>query len=158
MHSMQKALFFILTLLLLAEPAVTLSDAKAASSCIPTRPDADGPFYRAGAPERTRVGEGYILRGAVLSATDCKPIPGAKIELWLNGPNGRYGDQWRATLYADQNGRYRFESHLPVPYGSRPPHIHIIVNGPEHAELITQHYPEQSVTSSIFDLVLLPDK
>lgn len=154
---MKKALFFILALLLLAELTGAPSVAKEARRCIPTRPDADGPFYRAGAPERNRIGEGYILSGAVLSSTDCSPLPGAKIEIWLNGPNGRYGDQWRATLYADQNGHYRFESHRPVPYGSRPPHVHLIVNAPGHAELITQHYPQQSVTSSTFDLVLLPD-
>ena len=148
----------MLTLLLLAEPVAIPLDAKATKHCIPTRPDADGPFYRAGAPERHRVGEGYTLSGVALSATDCNPLPGTKIEIWLNGPNGRYGDQWRATLYADQNGHYRFESHRPVPYGSRPPHIHIIVNAPGHSELITQHYPKQGEASSTFDLVLLPDK
>lgn len=155
---MKRPLFFILTLLLLAEPVASPLDAKATDHCLPTRPDADGPFYRPGAPERNRVGEGYTLSGVVLSAADCNPLPGARVEIWLNGPNGRYGDQWRATLYADQNGRYRFESHPPVPYGSRPPHIHIIVNAPEHLELITQHYPEQGKASAIFDLVLLPDK
>ena len=153
-----RAILLILSLLLLAGLAGAPSVAREARICTPTRPDADGPFYRAGAPERNRVGEGYILSGAVLSSTDCSPLPDAKIEIWLNGPNGRYGDQWRATIYADQNGRYRFESHRPVPYGSRPPHIHIIANAAGHAELITQHYPKQSEPSSIFDLVLLPGK
>ena len=128
------------------------------SRCSPTQVDADGPFYRPGAPERTKVGKGYVLRGTVRSAVDCSALPGAKIEIWLNGPDGRYGDSWRATLYANRNGSYSFTSHLPKPYGSRPPHIHIIVNAASHAELITQHYPQPETTSATFDLVLLPDK
>ncbi len=125
--------------------------------CAPTRVDADGPFYRPGAPERTRVGEGYLLSGTVRSALDCTVLPGARIEIWLNGPDGRYGDPWRATLYAKKDGSYSFTSHVPRPYGSRPPHIHIIVNAVDHAELITQHYPQPEVTSATFDLILLPN-
>jgi len=126
--------------------------------CMPTRADADGPFYRPGAPERNKVGSGYILSGKVLAAADCAPLPGAKIEIWLNGPDGRYGDDWRATIYAGKDGSYRFESHPPAPYGSRPPHIHLIVNAAGHEELITQHYPQPGATSVVFELVLLPLK
>jgi len=125
-------------------------------SCTPTAVDADGPFYRPGAPERDKVGVGYILRGQVLSAADCAPLPGAKIEVWLNGPDGNYGDAWRATLFAGSDGSYRFESHPPVPYGTRPPHIHLIVNAAGHQELITQHYPQSDATEATFDLVLRP--
>jgi protocatechuate 3,4-dioxygenase beta subunit len=124
--------------------------------CPPTRPDADGPFYTPGAPERSKVGHGYVLSGVVRAARDCAALPGAKIEIWLNGPDGRYGDAWRATLYADADGRYRFESHLPVPYGSRPPHIHLVVNADDYAELVTQHYPQPGSSAARFDLVLLP--
>ena len=124
--------------------------------CAPTRPDADGPFYQPGAPERDRIGSGYILTGTVRSALDCALLPGARIEIWMNGPDGRYSDRWRATLYAKPDGSYRFESHRPVPYGSRPPHIHIIVNADGYAELITQHYPQPESAGAAFDLVLIP--
>ena len=56
--------------------------------CAPTRPDADGPFYRPGAPLRDAVGSGYLLFGTVKSAVDCRPLPGARIEIGLNGPAG----------------------------------------------------------------------
>lgn len=125
-------------------------------NCQPTRPDADGPFYRPGAPERNMVGKGYLLSGFVKSAADCRPLAGARIEIWLNGPDGRYGDDWRATVYSDAKGRYRFESHRPVPYGSRPPHIHMIVNAVGFKELITQHYPLPQTADASFDLVLIP--
>jgi len=124
--------------------------------CQPTTPDADGPFYRAGAPERSKVGEGYRLSGTVRSAGDCSALPGEKIEIWMNGPDGRYGDDWRATLYAKQDGTYLFASHVPVPYGSRPPHIHIIVNASGFRELVTQHYPKAGALTATFDLVLIP--
>jgi protocatechuate 3,4-dioxygenase beta subunit len=74
----------------------------------------------------------------------------------MNGPDGRYGDDWRATLYSDNAGRYKFASHFPVGYGSRPPHIHIIVNAGGFRELITQHYPVKGSANGVFDLVLIP--
>jgi len=136
--------------------AWTASALPANERCTPTSPDAQGPFYREGAPLRNSIGTGYLLLGEVKSAVDCTPIPGAKIELWTTGPDGRYDERWRATLYADQTGRYHFETHPPGPYGSRPPHIHLIVNAPGFSELVTQHYPQPGSAMALFDLVLLP--
>jgi len=147
---------FFLTLLLLPICNTPALAATESYLCTPTRPDGEGPFYRKGAPERDKVGEGYLLTGTVKSARDCRPLAGAKIEIWLNGPAGKYGDDWWATLYSDGKGAYRFESHVPVNFGSRPPHIHMIVNAPGFRELITQHYPQQGATRADFDLVLIP--
>jgi protocatechuate 3,4-dioxygenase beta subunit len=125
-------------------------------SCLPTPSDALGPFYRPGAPRRESVGRGYLLSGRVLSAGDCRPLPGAVIELWLAGPDGDYADAYRATVIADAEGRYRFQSHLPVPYAGRPPHIHVRVSSSGFAILVTQHYPEPGRREASFDLVLAP--
>jgi len=124
--------------------------------CPPTPPDADGPFYRPGAPVRNRIGSGYGLTGEVKSAADCSVIGNARIEVWLAGPDGIYGEAWRATIFSRQNGRYYFSSHVPGPYGSRPQHIHLIVNAPGFQELITQHYMGEGATGAVFDLVLIP--
>lgn len=124
--------------------------------CAPTRPDAQGPFYREGAPVRSKIGEGYLLMGEVKSASDCSPIARARIEIWMTGPDGRYDDRWRATTFSQDDGRYYFQSHFPGPYGSRSPHIHMIVNAPGFNELVTQHYPEPGTGEGIFDLVLIP--
>ena len=156
MNSMKMNLIRSLLLLLVLVLGGANASAMGLYRCKPTIPDADGPFYRPGAPERYKVGEGYLLTGTVKSAADCSVLPNAKIEIWMNGPDGRYGDDWRATLYPDEDGGYRFESHLPVAYGSRPPHIHIIVNDPGFRELITQHYPDGKAPSATFDLVLIP--
>lgn len=125
--------------------------------CTPTAPDAEGPFYRPGAPVRSKIGEGYLLMGEVKSAATCAPIARAKVEVWMTGPDGRYDDRWRAAFYIREDGRYAFQSHFPGPYGSRPPHIHLRVTAPGFAELVTQHYPAPGSAEAIFDLVLVPE-
>lgn len=129
-----------------------------AATCTPTPPDQLGPFYRPGAPARSSVGKGYTLTGTVRSAKDCAPIQGATIELWLTGPDGTYDDAHRATVLADAQGAYRFESNPPPPYFGRPPHIHVRVSAEGFDTLVTQHYPEQGTREAVFELVLVPSK
>jgi len=93
--------------------------------CTPTVPEALGPFYRPNAPVRDRVGQGYVLRGRVMSSRDCSPIAQAGIELWMAGPDGDYTDDYRATVIPNDSGEYRFECHMPPSYLRRPPHIHM---------------------------------
>jgi len=115
-----------------------------------------GPFYRPDAPLRPSVGSGYLLQGFVRSSVDCRPVKGARIELWLVGPQGQYDDAHRATVTTDSKGRYRFSSNFPPPYFGRPPHIHIRVTAPGLDELVTQHYPRPGTRKGKFDLVLTP--
>jgi protocatechuate 3,4-dioxygenase beta subunit len=129
----------------------------AAPECPPTPADLLGPFYEPGAPVRSKVGSGHVLRGTVRSSADCGPIPGARVELWLAGPDG-YGDDHRATVIADDAGRYVFESDRPRPYERRPPHIHVRVAHPGYRTLVTQHYPAQGRAEATFDLVLAPER
>jgi catechol 1,2-dioxygenase len=126
-------------------------------NCKPTQPDMLGPFYEPGAPVRTSVGSGYVLSGRVLAAKECKPIPSARIEFWLANPRGEYDDAHRVTVLADQRGRYRLESNVPVSYGGRPPHIHVRVRAPGYEELVTQHYPQRGQRKANFNLVLVAE-
>lgn len=125
--------------------------------CPPTRPDSLGPFYQPEAPVRDAVGSGFELTGRVRRATTCAPVPGARIEVWLAGPDGRYDDAHRATLFADPSGAYRFQSDFPPDYGSRPAHIHLRVTAQGHTTLVTQFYPGKGAQSGIFDLILGPE-
>jgi protocatechuate 3,4-dioxygenase beta subunit len=125
----------------------------AASRCAPTRADALGPFYKAGAPVRSKVGTGYVLQGRVLT-TGCRPIARARVELWLANPRGEYDDAHRATIVATRDGRYRLQSNRPPSYESRPPHIHIRVSARGYRTLVTQHYPRGTRTSAVLNLVL----
>lgn len=126
----------------------------AAAACAPAAADALGPYYVPGAPARTSVGQGYVLTGTVRTAGSCRAVPRAKVELWLAGPGGEYGPAWRATLRADARGRYRFTSHVPPSYESRPPHVHVRVSAPGYRVLVTQHYPRAGAARATFDLNL----
>ncbi len=134
-----------------AAPAADVVDD---SACIPTAPDQLGPFYVAGAPVRDSIGRGHVLEGIVRSSPDCAPIPGAQIEFWQVNEQGEYSDDKRATVFADGEGRYRFESNPPLPYSGRPPHIHIRVSADRHETLVTQYYPQEGSTDGSLDLIL----
>jgi protocatechuate 3,4-dioxygenase beta subunit len=142
--------------LLLALLAFTAGSAGSAAAprCAPTRADALGPVYEPGAPVRSKVGTGYVLRGRVLT-TACRPVARARIELWLVNPRGQYDDAHRATVVARRDGRYRFESNRPPGYSGRPPHIHVRVTARGFRTLVTQHYPRGGRTSALFNLVLV---
>lgn len=129
----------------------TRSDTK----CEPTPADYLGPFYKAGAPVRSRVGKGYQLTGHVRSSADCTPLAEAVIEVWLTGPDGSYDDDHRATIFSNDSGQYQFESNFPPGYSGRPPHIHIRVSANGFRTLVTQHYPEAGQQTGEFDLVLI---
>jgi len=132
-------------------------ETSAAADCTPTPWDEIGPFYRQNAPVRNSIGKGYVLSGTVRSSADCRPLPNIRIEVWQAGPDGEYGDKYRATLYSDQNGQYRLETSLPPPYAQRPPHIHILVDAKGFEGLITQHYPKKGSKGATFDLVIVPE-
>ncbi len=145
-------IFCAVVLLLIANTPVT-----AARKCPPTPWDEIGPFYRPGAPMRSKIGSGYILSGTVRSAVDCRPLPGARIEFWQVNSSGVYDDAHRATIIADHLGRYRLETDFPAPYGQRPPHIHILVDMRGFSGLISQNYPKRNRRSAALDLVLSPE-
>lgn len=126
--------------------------------CKPTPSTGTGPFYEPNAPERMSVGKGHTLSGVVRSSVDCSPIEGSRIELWLAGPDGKYSNDYRATVYSVKSGEYKFESHFPPPYSGRPSHIHVKVEAKGYQPLITQFYPVEGQADSKFDLVLIPMK
>ncbi|MBU5637234.1 intradiol ring-cleavage dioxygenase [Geomonas sp. Red69] len=151
--SMPRQIVSLSLLLLLHAP----SSSALAGSCTPTPWDEIGPFYRPNAPVRDTIGKGYRLSGTVRSSADCSPIPKARIEFWQAGPDGRYDDAYRATVYSDSKGRYRLQTFPAVPYANRPPHIHILVDVREFEGLVTQHYPKRGAKGAQVDLVLVPE-
>jgi catechol 1,2-dioxygenase len=134
----------------------------------------EGPLYVAGAPESVGFarlddgtendkGEVLFMQGTVFDQ-DGKPMPGAKVEVWHANLMGNYSffDQTqshfnlRRSIITDENGRYQFQSIVPVGYGcppdgttqqlldllgrhgERPAHIHFFVSAPRHRKLTTQ--------------------
>jgi protocatechuate 3,4-dioxygenase beta subunit len=125
------------------------------TKCQPTPGDYLGPFYKAGAPVRSSVDQGYNLTGRITSSANCAPIPHARIELWLANPKGSYDDEHRATIFTDETGQYTFESNFPPGYASRPPHIHMRISAEGFKTLVTQHYPGDNQNAGEFDIVLV---
>ena len=129
----------------------------AQSGCPPTRPDAEGPFYKPNAPRRATIGSGFVVEGVVRSTKGCAVIAGARIEWWQANPRGEYDDQHRATMESRDGGAYRFQTSFPPPYAGRPPHIHVKVSAPGHRQLTTQLYPKPGQSEIKADFVIVPE-
>ena len=106
----------------------------AEQGCRLTESDILGPFYRFGAPFRSRLaspdepGDKLVLAGRVLSS-DCRtPLAGALIEVWQANNAGLYDTnkpgnftdattfQLRGMLYTNEKGQYEIETILPGRY------------------------------------------
>jgi len=102
--------------------------------CRITESDILGPFYRFGAPFRTRLagadeaGDRLVLTGTVFSS-DCRtPLPGALIEVWQANSDGLYDTSepgnftetttfhLRGMLRTSEKGQYEIETILPGRY------------------------------------------
>lgn len=148
---------FVMTLncALLGPTVTTTAPATAQATCAPTPADAEGPFYKPNAPQRTSTGRGLVVMGTVLSAGSCAPVPGPRIEWWQANAGGQYDDAHRAVMTLGPDGRYRFETDFPAGYYGRPPHIHFKAFAPGHRSLTTQLYLKRGQTEAPFDLVLV---
>jgi catechol 1,2-dioxygenase len=106
----------------------------AGQGCRRTESEILGPFYRFGAPFRSRLagpeepGDRLVLTGTVLSS-DCRtPLTGALIEVWQANHAGVYDTnkpgnftdattfQLRGMLYTNEKGQYEIDTILPGRY------------------------------------------
>lgn len=141
----------------LGVPGVSPAAAAAPPTRCPLTPsDAGDPFYKPNAPVRSSVGTGFVLTGVVRSGIDCAPVPGARVEFWLRGPDGRYDDAHRGTIVADAGGRYRLQSTFPGGTGFQP-HIHLRAAVPGFRPLVTAYLPRPGSSAGVLDLVLEPE-
>jgi catechol 1,2-dioxygenase len=102
--------------------------------CRATESDIVGPFYRFGAPFRTRLagpdeaGDRLVLTGTVFGS-DCRtPLPGALIEVWQANNAGLYDTNkpgnftelttfhLRGMLETNERGQYEIETIVPGRY------------------------------------------
>ncbi|MGQ0524464.1 MAG: dioxygenase family protein [Betaproteobacteria bacterium] len=131
-----------------------------AQQCRVTPRDALGPFYKPNAPAQAELCAGgsggapkLLVTGRVFAMPDCRPLPGALVEVWQADAAGHYTQVGskkddeacllRARLTTDSEGRYRFSTILPGEYPGRPRHIHYRVSHPKHPPLVTQLYFER---------------
>lgn len=142
-------------------PAATAAGLPSAPDCrapaTPTTAQTEGPFFKAGSPERASLlgpgitGTTLVVTGFVLTRS-CRPIAGAKVDLWQANAQGEYdntGFTLRGHQFTDAQGRYRMETIQPAEYPGRTPHIHVKVTPPGGATLTSQLYlPDQARNSS----------
>ena len=138
--------------------------AAAASPLTPTPRQTAGPFYPDRFPDDIdndllaivgrpgmAAGTPLHLSGRVVD-TDGRAIRRSVVEIWQCDANGRYhhstdrpggrdeGFQGFGRTTVDDDGGYLFRTIHPVPYGSRTPHIHVLVRPPGSEPLVTQMY------------------
>ena len=144
------------SLLVVTACVVGAATGVAATGCPATVSDGFGPFGRGMPPVRASIGKGHVLTGVILSSLDCKPIAGARVELWQSNAKGRYVRALSATVLTDRSGRFRFEGPYPASYEGRPPHVHLRVVAPAHEILLTRYEPARGSRRGSIRLVLLP--
>jgi protocatechuate 3,4-dioxygenase beta subunit len=110
-------------------------------ACKPTASDGGGPFSRtaAGAPRRSKFGQGHVLTGRVLRYPGCSPVRGAYVEIWQETPGAGYVRAGRASIVTGPKGRFRFEGPMPASDNGFPPHIHVHVNAPGYDDVVVTY-------------------
>jgi protocatechuate 3,4-dioxygenase beta subunit len=126
----------------------------------------EGPYYKAGSPERTSLlesgtsGTKLVLTGYVYDK-NCQPIAGAWLDFWQADASGAYdnsGYKLRGHQYTDASGKYILETVVPGEYPGRTVHIHVKVQSPGGPVLTTQLFipgVARNSSDSIFNQSLL---
>jgi protocatechuate 3,4-dioxygenase beta subunit len=129
---------------------------------VATPPQTEGPYFRAGSPERSDLrepgmaGTTLVIVGHVVDAS-CRPVAGARIDVWQADSEGTYdnaGFRLRGHLASAADGSYRFTTIVPGIYPGRTEHIHVKVTPPGGATLTTQLYfpgAAQNEADGIYD-------
>ena len=138
-----------------------------ASGTRATPSQTEGPFYKAGSPQRASLvepnmaGTKLTVTGYVLSRGDCKPVAHAWLDFWQADDRGEYdniGSRLRGYQFADSTGIYYLETIMPGLYPGRTRLIHVKVRAPNGPTLTTQiYFPGESRNQAdgIFNQALL---
>jgi protocatechuate 3,4-dioxygenase beta subunit len=136
-----------------------------AAALAPTPAQTLGPFYPSVLPE-DRDADLVVVKGKEARAlgivlhlsgrvtdTDGNPVGDALVEIWQADTYGRYlppkdgapgrrdpNFQGYGQARTDATGTYRFRTIRPVPYESRPPHVHFQITHVRFRPLVTQMY------------------
>lgn len=118
-----------------------------------TADNIEGPFYKPGAPWRSKLrgdeaGEVLVVSGTV-TGPGKKPLEGAVVDVWQADSKGHYDNEkfgLRGRVKTDKDGKYELETIMPGRYALgdegkfRPSHIHYKVSADGCGPLTTQLY------------------
>lgn len=135
------------------------------ASLAPTPEQTPGPFYPSVLPEdrdadlvvikgrEARAQGTVLLLSGRVTDTNSTPVGDALVEIWQADSYGRYllpkdggpgrrdpNFQGYGQARTDATGAYGFRTIRPVPYESRPPHIHFKITHASYRPLVTQMY------------------
>jgi protocatechuate 3,4-dioxygenase beta subunit len=148
--------------------ATTLPLTPACDDTGATPEQTEGPFFTRNSPEKASFlgdvdrGAPIVVTGSVLT-TACRPVAGALLDVWHADDAGDYdteGYRLRGHLFADAQGRYRFETIVPGLYPGRTRHFHVKVQAEGGPVLTTQlYFPDErgNANDTIFQPELLMD-
>lgn len=149
-----------------AAPGAQPPSAAVSCSGQPTAAETEGPYFKAGSPERTSLvdagmsGTRITITGHVLTL-DCRPLSGVVLDFWQADASGAYdnaGYRLRGHQVTDAGGRYTLETVVPGDYPGRTQHVHVKVEAPGKPVLTTQLYfpgSARNQTDSLFKPALL---
>lgn len=133
-----------------------------------TRETDAGPFFRPNAPLKHDLfpdspgGERITVAGVVVDGA-CNPLPQTLLEIWHADENGAYdqaGYRLRGHQFADERGRWWFNTIVPALYPGRTRHFHFKVQRPGGSVLTTQLFfpgEPRNARDYLFDKSLLMD-
>ncbi|KAF2022935.1 aromatic compound dioxygenase [Setomelanomma holmii] len=130
------------------------------TGCALTPASTEGPFWHYFATERQdiRAGQrGIYLRLAmqVIYVATCKPLHGARIDVWKANAMGQYSDNadgylrgWQPTSY---QGTVDFDTNFPGHYPGRASHIHVIVRAVNERRVVSfgMIYFDQNIRNAV---------
>jgi protocatechuate 3,4-dioxygenase beta subunit len=149
---------------LASEGAGPAAVASGALSCVLTPEQTEGPYYLANEALRRNITDGHPgmpmqLRAFVVSASTCKPIKGAAVDIWHADASGVYsgfgaGASSRTFMRGIQRTNARglalFRTVYPGWYQGRTVHIHVKVHLGGNVVHTGQLYFPDAVTDAVY--------
>ena len=145
-----------------AEGAGPAAVAAGLVTCVLTPEQTEGPYYIADERVRRNITEGrpgtsLTLRTTVVSASNCKPIKGAAVDVWHADASGTYsgvlgntGTFMRGIQRTNAKGLALFQTVYPGWYQGRTVHIHVKVHIGGNVVHTGQLYFPDTLTDAVY--------
>src|SRR2546425_4875441 len=145
-----------------AEGAGPAAVATGLVTCVLTPEQTEGPYYIADERVRRNITEGrpgtpLTLRTTVVSASNCKPIKGAAVDVWHADASGTYsgvlgntGTFMRGIQKTNAKGVALFQTVYPGWYQGRTVHIHVKVHVGGNVVHTGQLYFPDTLTDAVY--------
>src|SRR5437879_4439249 len=145
-----------------AEGAGPAAVAAGLVTCVLTPEQTEGPYYIADEKVRRNITEGrpgapLTLRATVVSASSCKPIKGAAVDVWhadaagtYSGVLGNTGTFMRGIQKTNAKGVALFQTVYPGWYQGRTVHIHVKVHIGGNVVHTGQLYFPDTLTDTVY--------